>query len=545
MLGTPDNPEPIAAQSRANWTDALVVLIGAAVMFVLWYSKFSNAGLWYDELQSVTFAGRPLPTALFSAIVYDPHPPLYYLFLHYWMSLFGQSDRLILASSLFLIALTGIAVNVHCRRYFDRATATIATILFLVHPYAFYWSGQARMYAAVMLFAVLFQHANAGYFLAADGRTHWRPLVWVVICGAALSCLHNCGILFWGTVALYWLLRVRIDPAQRASVKRLKSWLVAQGCVLIISLPFVLHSLLEHLLAPERPNLAALAAAIASMTIGPERLPEALIVLGTVTTALVLVAAARSAELRLAGGILVVLPILSFWFISNLLKPIWVSDRLFAFVVPFFCIIAARVLTRARAAGSRAAQTSRLKMGGVAFATGIMLISCVIAGDRQILEAYVKPTDWRGATALVRSYAPDGGTVEVDRLRDRWSLNWYLIGPGWDEGIQAALMAAMREPGSGKIIERLVSIRNAMERYETEKSRGKYVIEVGLSEHREPDRPVIVFTNFCPASEFWDIYVRDLKREPQPGFLTTYEPLPPVKGLCGYVRRPVPGGGPG
>jgi hypothetical protein len=173
-----------------------------------------------------------------------------------------------------------------------------------------------------------------------------------------------------------------------------------------------------------------------------------------------------------------------------------------------------------------------------------MLISCVIAGDRQILDAYVKPTDWRGASALVRSYAPDGGTIEVDQLRDRWSLNWYLIGPGWDEGIQAAFMAAMREPAPGKMIERLVSIRNSMESYETERSRGKYVIEAGLSEHREPDQPVIVFTEHCPASEFWNIYLRQPNAKPLPGFLATYEPLPPVKGLCGYVGRPVPGGGP-
>jgi hypothetical protein len=41
------------------------------------------------------------------------------------------------------------------------------------------------------------------------------------------------------------------------------------------------------------------------------------------------------------------------------------------------------------------------------------------------------------------------------------------------------------------------------------------------------------------------MYLRDPKLEPQPAFLATYELLPAVKGLCGYVRRPVPGGGPG
>jgi hypothetical protein len=542
MLVDRENPARLTRSSAAlRWTDVIVLAAGLAALCVLWYLKFWNAELWYDEVQSVTWAARPLGTDVFSVIVYDPHPPLYYVLLHFWMSVFGESDRLILASSPFLVALTGIAINVHCRKYYDRATATAATLVFLVHPYVFYWSGQARMYTTVMLVAVLLQHANARYFLAEDRRPAWPRLLWVVVFGAALACLHNCGILFCGTIALYWFVRELTDPARRGTASRLKPWLAAQGCIVLISLPFVVHSLVEHLGHTEKPNLPALAAAIASMTIGPERLPLAWLCVGVVATGIVLVRAARAAELRLAAGILVLFPILSFWLISNLLKPIWVSDRLFAFIVPFFCIISARVLT----SNWRAAQSLRPGRGrAFAAVAGLLLVVTVIAGDRQILDVYEKPTDWRGAAALVRSYAPEGGTVEVDQLRDRWSLNWYLFGPHWDDGIQSALLAGTREPSPGGKIQRLVTIRNAMERYETEKSRGKYVVEAAISEHRRPDRPVIVFTEHCPASEFWNLYLRDPKREPVPEFLTAYEPLPPLKGLCGYISRPAQNEGP-
>lgn len=526
-----------------RWTDVLCILVGAAVLWALWYSKFSSAGLWYDELQSVTLAGRSLPAAIFSVIVYDPHPPLYYVFLHFWMSAFGSSDCWILVGSLFLTMLTGVAINVHCRKYFDRATAMIATIFFLIHPYALYWSGQARMYAAVTLFAVLFQQANARYFLDEEKAFKRRRLLWVVISGATLSCLHNCGILFSGTVALYWLLRQGTSAVQGTGTVRrslLKPWLLAQGCVVLISAPFVVHSMVEHLGHAERPSLGALVTALASMSIGPERAPHELIIAGALATTIVLVAAARSAELRLQAGILVLFPMLSFWLISNLLKPIWVADRLFAFLVPFFCILGARVLRR----GWEASRTLRPTQGRTAAVTlGMVLLATVIAGDRQILAAYSKPNDWRGAAALVRSYAPDGGTVEVDQLRDRWSLNWYLLGPGWDEGIQQAMLQAMHQPARGGKIERLVAIRTAMERYETERSRGKYVVEAGLTEHHEPNGAVMVFTEHCPASEFWSLYLRDPKREPQPGFLATYQPLPPLKGLCGYVSPRTAGPG--
>jgi hypothetical protein len=464
MLRDREKVETIRAQREsAGSVELLAVLIGTGVLAILWFVKFSNSGLWYDELQSVTLAGRPLATAIFSVIVYDPHPPLYYVFLHFWMML-GRSDWLILASSLALMVLTAVVINIHCRKYHDRATATVAPFIFLVHPYTFYWSGQARMYAAVMLFAILFQHANARYFLAQDKRAAFPRLIWIVVFGAALACLHNSGILFSGTIALYWLLRHRIAPVERGPVARLAPWFVAQGFVVLLSIPFVVHSLLEHLGHTERPNVTELIAAIGSMTIGPEHLPAALLIAGALATVIVLALAARSAELRLAGGILILFPILSFWVISNLVKPIWIADRLFAFTVPFFCIIAARVLTsRARAPRASGTEWGR----GTALAAGVLLTATVIAGDRQILDSYVKPTDWRRAAELVRSSAPDGATVETNNVRDRWSINWYLLGPEWDKGIQGAFFEALHRSGPSSPVKRLTMIRDAMESYET------------------------------------------------------------------------------
>jgi hypothetical protein len=514
--------------------DLVPVVVGAAVLAIFWYVKFSGAELWYDEVQSVTFAGRPLLTALFSAIVYDPHPPLYYILLHFWMVI-AQSDRTILASSLLLVALTGVVLNIHCLKYFDRITAAGATLLFLVHPYALYWSGQARMYAAVMLFAMLFHHANAGYFLGDDRRSPGRRAIWVFLCGAALALLHNCGILFCGTIALYWLLHARAGRNEPEPASSLIPWLSAQGCVVLLSLPFIAHSLIEHLRQTERPNVPELVAAIGSMTIGPERLPEGLGVVGALATLMVLAMAARSADLRLTAGVLVLLPILAFWLVSNLLKPIWVADRLFAFIVPFFCIVAARGLN----SGARMPRPSRAgARGAAALGAGLVLIGIGVAGDWRILATYVKPTDWRGAAALVRADAPNGGTVEVEQLRDRWSLNWYLAGRGWDDGIQEALLEAVREPGPRNPVKRVLGLRDAMERFETAKSRGKYTVEAELSEPGPSNQSVFVFTEYCPASEFWNLYLHDPNRKPEQDFYLKYEALPPIKGLCGYIRRP-------
>jgi hypothetical protein len=539
MIRDHEQVAPMTVQRQAFAAGELLpFVIGAGILAVLWFVKFADSGLWYDELQSVTLAGRPLVTSIFSVIVYDPHPPLYYVLLHFWM-LFGQSDGFILASSLALMVSTAVVINVHCRRYYDRATAMVAPLIFLVHPYTFYWSGQARMYAAVMLFAILCQHANAGYFLAQEKKGALPRLIWIVIFGAALASLHNSGILFSGTIALYWLLRHRMASVESGPSARLAPWLVAQGFVVLLSLPFVVHSLLEHLGHTERPNFIDLVAAFASMTIGPEQLHVAPMIAGALATLIVLALAARSADLRLTGGILILFPILVFWVISNLVKPIWIADRLFAFLVPFFCIIAASVLT-SRARWSVAGGTVRGR--GLALAAGVLLTATVIAGDRQILDSYVKPTDWRRAAELVKSAAPDGATVETNNVRDRWSINWYLLGPEWDRGIQGAFLEALHRAGPNNPIKRLTMIRDAMESYETEKSHGKYVVESALADHGQSSQPVFAFTQHCPASEFWNIFLADPKREPNPDFLSRYQPLPPIKGICGYVSQAVVSG---
>ena len=55
----------------------------------IWHLGFQS--IWLDEGLSISFAGRSL-RQMFSTLVYeDLHPPLFYLVLHFWMRLAGET----------------------------------------------------------------------------------------------------------------------------------------------------------------------------------------------------------------------------------------------------------------------------------------------------------------------------------------------------------------------------------------------------------------------------------------------------------------------
>ncbi len=69
----------------------VVVLVGALLR--TWH--IGSKSLWIDEAFSVWIARQSLSEALSWLVRIDQHPPLYYLLLHYWMTLFGDSEAVV------------------------------------------------------------------------------------------------------------------------------------------------------------------------------------------------------------------------------------------------------------------------------------------------------------------------------------------------------------------------------------------------------------------------------------------------------------------
>src|SRR5512137_2126474 len=90
--------EEIDIEELAPWLVVVITLIGGGLRVLLLASK----GMWLDETFSVWLANHSVVDMLQWIVKIDQHPPLYYLLLHYWVALNGDTPYYVrLLSALF------------------------------------------------------------------------------------------------------------------------------------------------------------------------------------------------------------------------------------------------------------------------------------------------------------------------------------------------------------------------------------------------------------------------------------------------------------
>jgi len=135
---------------KRDWAILGAILLGALGLRLLWLSP---QGLWYDEIHSTTYAILPLRQTLLAVQRIDPHPPLYYLQLHFWM-LVNTGDVWIKLNSVMWSLLTGLSLFLIGRRIYGRVPALLAVFIFALMPLAVLYAQNVRMYAMLMYVAV-------------------------------------------------------------------------------------------------------------------------------------------------------------------------------------------------------------------------------------------------------------------------------------------------------------------------------------------------------------------------------------------------------
>lgn len=125
------------------------VIVAVAIGLVLRFVTVSD--LWLDEALTVNIARRPLGD-LTELLRHDGGPPLYYVVLHYWLKVFGDSDVAVRSLSgvigvgavaMCWPAAAGLGGSDPARR---RWLATTAVLVMATSAYAIRYSNEARMY---------------------------------------------------------------------------------------------------------------------------------------------------------------------------------------------------------------------------------------------------------------------------------------------------------------------------------------------------------------------------------------------------------------
>ncbi|MGQ9903444.1 MAG: glycosyltransferase family 39 protein, partial [Anaerolineae bacterium] len=148
---------PLRPGQPVSWLTLSALLVLAAAL-TLRLHRLDAQSLWYDEGNSARIAERSAQLIIEGAAG-DIHPPLYYLALHVWRALFGESEAalrgLSVACGVGLVLFAGLTA----RALFGPRAGLMAAGLVAVSPFAVYYSQEARMYALLALEAAVSTYA--------------------------------------------------------------------------------------------------------------------------------------------------------------------------------------------------------------------------------------------------------------------------------------------------------------------------------------------------------------------------------------------------
>jgi 4-amino-4-deoxy-L-arabinose transferase-like glycosyltransferase len=180
MTLTPDlsvSP-PQARQRRA------VLLCGLALLaFVLRVWRLDYQSLWRDEVDAVIFATRSLPDVMAMFTRVGDNGPLYFLGLHGWIGLVGQSEFAIRFPSACCGVLAVLATYRLGKDVAGDAVGMIGALLLTVSPYHIWYGQEAKMYSAVSLLAPL---SLIILLRALRGERRWLWPAWAIVMAAFL-----------------------------------------------------------------------------------------------------------------------------------------------------------------------------------------------------------------------------------------------------------------------------------------------------------------------------------------------------------------------
>ena len=127
-----------------NYLILLIILLGASLRLY----NLSGESVWFDEAVTSLVSGLGIRELIVWMIEEnDNNPPLYYMLMHFWVSLFGHSEfslrlpsAIVGTGSILMIYMVGNLV-------FNRTTALIASLILAVSVFHIEYSQEARSYS--------------------------------------------------------------------------------------------------------------------------------------------------------------------------------------------------------------------------------------------------------------------------------------------------------------------------------------------------------------------------------------------------------------
>ena len=410
-------PGALARVPAWAWVTGGLIVLMAISAFIR--SRYLGGEFWMDEGITTGISLHPL-SQIPGVLRYDGNPPLYYMALHIWMSLFGSSESATHSLSLVFGVLTIPVGAWAAYALFGRRAGIMAALLFAFNAWLTAYAQETRMYELMGLLGVVATGAFVLGFIERRRR-------YLVVFGFTLTLMlytHSWGTFFFAGSA------ISLIPALLASSERgrlFKDAVITYVSAGVLYLPWVPTLLYQvaHTAAPwDKPPRLGAPVQISRNLLGGDRITVILVFTAAIGLAPLFTRAHRRTREWTILWTLILFPVatLGLAWIASQVNPAWAA-RYFAPVLGALLLLIAWGCARARL------------LGVLAVALGVVFL----ANPRTYTPQY--KSDMRDVAAEVSSYVRPGDEVLVGQPEET-PLAWYYL-PG---GLQFANLAG------GKIV---------------------------------------------------------------------------------------------
>lgn len=382
--------------------DRLVLLLTAAA-YVLRLYHLDYQSLWSDEHWSITFAAKSVAEIIQIGMQQEPHPPLYNLVLHFWGQATGNGVFAVRYFSLIFGVVSVPLAYAMGRRLLSPATGLLAAVLMAASPFQVWHSQDARMYTLVTALVLV---ASIAYLkgLAQPSAVTWGVYVVAIVLG---TYAHHFTVLVLVAQGLHFTLVAWRRPGL------LKGWLVAQGAILVLYLPwlFSLASLsgetgwLPYTPLPDMVRQLLVTFSAGTAVEASDGWAAGLVFAVLFAYGLLAVCKAQPSRQGVQRVLFVVLglavPILAVYALQEVLQKRAFHPRYLLYMMPLFYVTIAAGLERAR----------RLHWSLAA----ALLAPLVLAGGLGLHNHYFVPkyanADYKGMAAYIAAHAQPGDAI--------------------------------------------------------------------------------------------------------------------------------------
>lgn len=349
-------------EPEASWRLALVLLAAGALVLRLWQIGYHS--LWFDEAVSVFWARQPAREILDVGLhlIRDKHPPVYYLLLHFWTRLFGDSEVSVRMMTVCFGAIMPPALAVLGKEVLGRRAGLIAGLLAVLNPFLVWYSQEVRMFVPSATMAIL---ATWRMVRGLQSRKWgWWAGGAVLMTLAFYSYLYIAFLVpFQGLYALLWALyTARREGA--SPVRRLLPVFITFAVMALLFLPLALQALkvTYHEAQPGRPFQSFFPTVwrlLGWYTLWKARWPAPWTPMISAGALVLLLAGAIAPARRPLGRpflwLSIGVPVLVGGLLLGINRAVFAEPRYFLFVLPFVCLAwgagLAWVMERHRLAG--------------------------------------------------------------------------------------------------------------------------------------------------------------------------------------------------